>query len=253
MNMPNLRRMVTGLGAWLQFEKQCGREYLFSERYLAAPLGQILSGLYGNRIWPEYEHPVLAPMASRGDKPRIDFVVFNEAQHPSVVIETKWAANGGPSIEQVAWDMIRLELAASFWRSTAYFILAGRRRYLQQLMANKKFHAGGDAPGSQPLLPRPGGNTKVILHPARRHQLRLFRGIFTDKQETAFAENFSASAARPYPAEVASSEFQVFGWAITPSRERTTFMPSAIKDYRVSGLEVARHRRTPPSAGGEGA
>lgn len=45
--MKLVRRLVEGVGAWLQFETHCNRRGLFGERYLSVPIGQILGAVYG--------------------------------------------------------------------------------------------------------------------------------------------------------------------------------------------------------------
>jgi hypothetical protein len=43
------RLLADGVGSWLQYEHACGHSGLFSEKYLAQPIGHILSGRSGNR------------------------------------------------------------------------------------------------------------------------------------------------------------------------------------------------------------
>ena len=59
MNYANL--LADGVGSWLQYEHACGHSGLFSEKYLAQPVGHILSARSGNRALAEYIHPILKP------------------------------------------------------------------------------------------------------------------------------------------------------------------------------------------------
>jgi hypothetical protein len=52
-----LRRSLSeGISSWLTFEKCSGREGLFSEKYMALPISQILAHHFGNSV--EAEHRV---------------------------------------------------------------------------------------------------------------------------------------------------------------------------------------------------
>jgi hypothetical protein len=52
-------KLSKGLGGWLMFEHHSHRADLFSEKYLASGIGNILAGNYRTKILAEYTHPVL--------------------------------------------------------------------------------------------------------------------------------------------------------------------------------------------------
>jgi hypothetical protein len=58
--MDYAKLLAHGVGSWLQYEHACGHSELFSEKYLAQPIGNILSGQTGNRARAEFTHPVLS-------------------------------------------------------------------------------------------------------------------------------------------------------------------------------------------------
>jgi hypothetical protein len=61
------------------------------EKYLAHPIGNILSGQSGERTIAEFVHPVLAPMAhGPGRRPAIDFAVCDPYPKIAVGVESKW-------------------------------------------------------------------------------------------------------------------------------------------------------------------
>ena len=57
--MNKFAKIAEGLASWLNFELRAGREDLFSESYLAQPLGQLIQYRYKGRVRSEIEHPVL--------------------------------------------------------------------------------------------------------------------------------------------------------------------------------------------------
>jgi len=83
------RDLSEGVAAWLTFERHSGREGLFSEKYLALPVAQILASHFGGSVEAEHNHPVLSDLGRRGRPPQLDFIVRNSGQ-VSLVVESKW-------------------------------------------------------------------------------------------------------------------------------------------------------------------
>ena len=133
------RKLTEGVGAWLHFEYCCGRSGLFDEKYLAAAVGQILSGTYQDRVIAEYPHPVLAPLQSLGRRPAVDFVVCENYPRVTIAVESKWAGSSHTTPETVLWDLIRLELVAHAHGATGVFLIAGQRGDLDKLFFSTAF------------------------------------------------------------------------------------------------------------------
>src|SRR5262249_8205570 len=131
----NYARLLTeGVGSWLHFEYLCDRSGLFSEKYLAHPIGQILSARSANRTIAEYKHPVLAPLAKgAGRRPEVDFVICESYPTISLAVESKWVGQSEPSVESILWDLIRLELIAHQEEARCFFVLGGKRSALETL------------------------------------------------------------------------------------------------------------------------
>ena len=119
--------MAEGTGSWLLFEFHCKRGDLFSEKYLATPIGQILLGLFPGRIMAEQNHPVLFQPGKVGRPPQIDFVILNEGDKKwNVAVETKWETYTPLSIVDMVWDLIRLELLVYHNHCpNTYFLISG--------------------------------------------------------------------------------------------------------------------------------
>ena len=122
-----LRRVLSeGVSAWLTFEKHSGREGLFSEKYLALPISQILSNHFYGNVEAEHNHPVLTIENKRGRPPQLDFVV-RDTQKIVLVAESKWIGASNVNVADVVWDCVRLELAANYYKCESLFILAGEK------------------------------------------------------------------------------------------------------------------------------
>jgi len=125
--MDYAKLLTQGVGAWLHFENACGRSELFSERYMASPIGQILYARSGNRAHAEVKHPVLEKLAKGpGRRPEIDFVVYDRHHKVSIAVESKWIGSTTPSIKSILWDLIRLEMVAHHEKSRSFFVLGGQ-------------------------------------------------------------------------------------------------------------------------------
>lgn len=100
--MRPVRKLVEAINSWLDFEVMCKREGLFSECYMAYPIGQFLSAYYKHNLTAEYLHPILAPLkAGRGDKPRIDFAVIDDNEQLVLAIETKWLSSSQTLVRDI--------------------------------------------------------------------------------------------------------------------------------------------------------
>ncbi len=133
------KELSEGVAAWLTFEKYSGREGLFSEKYLALPVAQILSNHFGGCVSAEHNHPVLSGGGRKGRPPQLDFIVHtgNEA---SLAVETKWIGATSVKVEDVVWDCVRLELAANHYRCDGIFLLAGKKGDVEQVLSSVAFN-----------------------------------------------------------------------------------------------------------------
>ena len=92
----DLPRAVT---SWLTFESACNRQELFSEYYLAKPIGEYLQANTVGILKSEYDHPVLSSYDA-GRNPQIDFVILRNGQNSNIcfALEVKWIRKGTISI-----------------------------------------------------------------------------------------------------------------------------------------------------------
>lgn len=200
----NLRKLVEAVGLWLQFERLCRRQELFSESYLCYPAGQFLQARYASQLRTEFEHPVLAPLRTgRGDKPRVDFAVMGGEGTPTIAVETKWLNSSSDLTVQTIRDLVRLELLAHEYGTQCLFLLAGTRRDLRSFVTQKHFLAHPEHANSRTLLPHEGRRESASLwldtrtqyrHSLLKKSLERFKGI-------EIARAIVLHRIGPYPAE----------------------------------------------------
>jgi hypothetical protein len=232
----NLARLLSrGVGSWLHFEQASNRSGLFGEKYLALPIGQILSGRLGERVVAEFRHPVLAPlMEGRGRRPEVDFVVFGEKPRISVALESKWVGSTKLSIQSILWDLVRLELIAHEEEAECFFVLGGQKRRIDELFAHRIFAA------DRKWYPHPlmefthNGQHKVHLLPVAKHRNPMLKAMLKDYQTFPFPHHIVARRSTPFPDPCAGSLPQIYVWKIAASVKRQIFQPGQIDAYRMT-------------------
>lgn len=224
--------LTNGVGAWLNFEAACQRTSLFSEKYMAHPIGQILNAASGGRTIAEYKHPVLAPqMTARGRRPEVDFVVVDRESNVTLAVESKWIGRTTPSIEKIFWDLIRLEMLANRG-IRCLFVLGGKRKSLDQFFCHPAFDASDNRKLWSPLL-RCDSNVQhsTTLGPTVEARKAMLRKLFKDFQNFPFPHAVISRRSAPFPADPKSSSFQVYTWEIRSPANRMPFLPRKSPQY----------------------
>lgn len=232
-NLANVqRRLAEGTASWLNYEFQCNRGDLFSEKYLALPVGQLLKAALPSaaieRVEAEVNHPVLAAAATgSGRKPQLDFVI-QESGKITVAVETKWSSRGDINLGDILWDLVRLELIAHDTGAKCYFVLAGFGKRLDKIFKNPDFIKTNAQQKISSILPIPA------LPDSRR--FRLDDGFFPGRDDlyarmkkypgVKYPSVVGCTAPHFFPATSINSTFQVYVWSITSSTVRHRFHPS---------------------------
>lgn len=147
-----LRRALSdGIASWLTFEKCSGREGLFSEKYMALPISQILAHHFGASVEAEHNHPVLAVGKRRGRPPQLDFIVKGNKE-VSLAVESKWIGTTSVKVADVIWDCVRLELAANYYNCDGLFILAGEKGKVDKCLESSAFNPKTNKGKPSPVL-----------------------------------------------------------------------------------------------------
>lgn len=231
--MTDFAKILTqGIGGWLQFERACGRVELFSEKYLAQPIGQILSGQSNNRARSEYKHPILAPLSKGpGRRPEIDFVVCDPYPKIKIAVESKWIGKTKPTVQSILWDLIRLELLAHHEGARCFFILGGKRSRLEEFFAQVTF-SDSDAKPPRPILRHDNNvRSRTNLVPIDKVRIPMLKALFQNYQNEEFPHRIITRRAAPFPDTAKSDGFQIYTWEILSAGKRDTFRPKNSKHY----------------------
>lgn len=212
-NLNNVqRRLAEGTSSWLMFEFHCKRGDLFSEKYLTVPVGQILTGLFPGQIKSEINHPNLQT-GNAGRPPQLDFIVLNGAKW-EVVVETKWVGKSVISIDQIIWDLMRLEILAREKNLTCYFILSGFSKKIVPIIENT--HFSKNAPVT-PVVTR-AKNTKIYID--LQNQAQIVKNLLNSRMQkypaAFFSEVISCDYPHFYPDATINMSFQTYVWKINP-------------------------------------
>lgn len=230
MNRPN--KIAIGLNAWLTFEQMCKREPLFSEAYLAYPIGQLLATRYGARLVAEYPHPVLSPLKkSSGDKPRLDFAVLKPDGRLELAIETKWLSSSNKLHRDVLRDLVRLELIRHAHSCEAWFIIAGPAHLFQNLVGSSKFQGHPLHLNSKPILPYGINNEGVVrLNPIPRFREKLIKEVLEPFGEIEMRNIIHLTKFGPYPSDAQGKSYVVYLWRLNSRGALGRFSPPKVPD-----------------------
>lgn len=232
------RLLAHGISGWLQFEFACQRAPVFSEKYLTVPIAQILNTKFGDKVHAEIKHPILGlKTLGRGRPPEIDFVVYGNNQEIKVAIESKWVGKNvsKKTVERVFWDLTRLAMIGNNQDVTCCFILAGRRKDLENLFSNKYFRGEKDAKGRyRPILKtRPSDFMDVRLDSPKADRLQFLKPIFKLCQDIDLPMRLGTGHLYYGPKDANKYEYQVYVWEVLPHKQKIVFKPKNHKHYKV--------------------
>lgn len=212
-----LRKSISeGLSAWLTFEHQCGRDSLFSEKYLTLPIAQILSGNTSGKVLAEHDHPILTRPGVDGRRPQLDFAV-EEKGAITLVAETKWAGDKGVSVASVVWDCVRLELAAHHYGCEALFILAGTRASVDQMLSSKPLNPKTSRGNPSPVLGLDGlGRSSVNVQSPKRDFGPALHKKLNAYPHVKYPRSFVCGMGTRIPKTASASAYTVAVWHIQP-------------------------------------
>lgn len=219
-----LRRSLSeGLSSWLTFERHCGREGLFSERYLALPISQILSNHFNGHVEGEHNHPVLSTQGRRGRPPQLDFIVKKDDKI-SLVVESKWAGATGISVTDIVWDCVRLELAAHHYGCDGVFILAGQKDKVEKLLDSQPYNPNTSRGNPSPILGLNGrGRSSVNIQSPRRDFGPALHEYLRSYPKVQYPRSFICGMGLQVPKDASSSSLTAVIWHIQPERKDKRF------------------------------
>ncbi len=219
-----LRKSISeGLSSWLTFEHQCRRDDLFSERYLALPIAQILAANTPGKVLAEHNHPVLALPGADGRPLQLDFVV-EESGKITLVVETKWAGAKGVSVASVVWDCVRLELAAHYYGCDALFILAGTRATVDKMLSSAPLNPKTSRGKPSPVLGLNGvGRTSVNVQSPKRDFGPALHKKMSAYPHVKYPRSFVCGTGTQIPKDPTASAYTAAVWHIQPEAANKHF------------------------------
>jgi len=228
--MNTYSKIADGLASWLNFEKRTKRESLFSEYYLAQPLGQLLQAHFGTSVQAEVEHPVLsATHLSPGRKPSIDFVVSNANGGFELAIETKWVSSSTTLMRDIIRDVVRLDLLTPQFAQKALRVVAGKKRDFTELFANRYFEPHPQHLSSNYLLPLGNHTTaSVRFVPIPKFRQELFEKVLEIYKDQTISCSIPMTRSGPFPRNPNSDQYEVYIWRIRKYEPVAKFKPSEI-------------------------
>jgi hypothetical protein len=149
--------LAYAVAAWVHFEALCKRTSLFSERYLAHPIGQYLIACEGSVVEPEVSHPALAGR-------RADFAIKNPNHSLRDIFETKFVTAGRDFTQEIFYDPIRLESASPLLSGgSAWLLIAGLGERIKEDVLEEPGPVGPADPPFQAILgPSLGDPPRVV-------------------------------------------------------------------------------------------
>jgi hypothetical protein len=207
-----------GISSWLRFEHHAGREELFSERYLALPIAQILQHCVGGKVVAESDHPVLAPVAKGGRPPQLDFIVKDDADEVVLAVESKWAATSGVAIADVLWDCVRLELAADHYQCPAIFILAGTRAQVDRVLRSPSFSTKNSRMEPTFVLQlHQSGKRSVRVNSYKDAYIVPLHNVLRNYPGIAWPSELNCSTGTQVPQAASANSYTAVVWHIEPA------------------------------------
>lgn len=215
-NLDNVqRRLVEGTASWLLFEFHCKRGDLFGEKYLATPVGQILASRFGRKVKAEVNHPVLTNKVV-GRPPQVEFAI-EENGTLRVVVESKWTGRSTIGLDDILWDLMRLELLAHKFGSECYFVLGGFRKKLLPLLARTHF-AGNPANPANAVTLKHKTNVVVPMHRLSGWLATSIKDRMKRHQNVKFPTAIVCEIPHIYPTSGINMTFQVYAWRVRPDK-----------------------------------
>jgi hypothetical protein len=172
-----------------------------------------------------------------GRRPEVDFVVVQNYPKIICAVESKWVGAAGIKMEDVIWDVLRLELIAHTENADAYFVLAGRRRHVGEFLSSKAFTGTVRSKGKirTILKMRPQPRIK-ITNPLPERQAQ-FQKVLADYQNLSFPAEIATSVGEMYPETCPNFQYQAYAWRVLAPGSVRRFYP---RDHKLYAPPICR-------------
>jgi hypothetical protein len=159
-----------------------------------------------------------------GKRPAIDFVVFGDYPKVEIAVESKWFGKTNVAIEDIVWDLVRLELLANEG-ARCLFVMGGKRRSLDALFGNPAFAKGTSNRRKKPFLHHRSNTLHTIaIGPIDKKKLGILSPMFEKFPDLEFPFLIVTRRTAPSPENTNIEGYQVYVWEISPVGNRSTFL-----------------------------
>jgi hypothetical protein len=226
--MNTFSKIADGLASWLNFEVRAGRKNLFSEAYLANPLGQLLQYRFPGRVIAEVQHPILGPeMSGPGRRPSIDFVIDGGRRPYEIAIETKWISKSPTLLRDIVRDVIRLDMLNPGFAKECILVVAGRRGDFEELFAQEQFQPHPTDIKRKHILPMNNySKSSVRMVPTPKFRKDLYTSVLKPYRTLEISKTIPLERSGPYPKNANINTYQVYIWRIRKYYEGEKFTPN---------------------------
>ena len=208
-------KLSKGLGGWLMYEHHSHRADLFSEKYLAAGIGNILSGNFRDKVITEFNHPILKNKKA-GRPPQIDFVIRNDDKI-NLAVESKWfgtKTSSSPKSIDVLWDLIRLEILNFAYNSNTLFVIAGKKSQIDKFFTCNDFVDKTSTGKSRNLLSIRNSGFVLDLIGCSNERLKMICKLSEKYKTVEFPSKITISRLYKFPTDATNFENEVCVWSI---------------------------------------
>jgi hypothetical protein len=227
------RRLSEGVASWILYEYHSFRANLIEEKYLITPINSILSGIYRSQVISEFTHPILeAHRMGVGRPPQIDFVIKNHQQKIEIAVESKWYGNSPVKVEDILWDLIRLELLSYEYETKCYFVIGGQKRRLRELFSSARFQEPKTKGSKRPILRLTKERKQSVrLDNPPPQRISLIKGKMQQYKDVLMPSSIITGYPSIYPDVCRNIDYQVYVWEISSYKNKPRFYPRENKNY----------------------
>lgn len=218
LNHPR-RRLAEGVSSWLLYEFHCNRGELFSEKYIAHPVGSLLANTMNGIVIAEFPHKLLI---NNANPPKIDFAVFKDERSkndlrmhetPLAVVETKWISRTYVSPESILYDFYRLSLLVDNDETEGYFVLSGFAKMIKNTLEGKSFQKKNGNKTIIPITARSGEMALRLSH-IQDSLVAAVKDRFAKYKDVKLPDSVLISPPVVFPAQGNNLTFSTYCWRI---------------------------------------
>jgi hypothetical protein len=162
----------------------------------------------------------------------VDFAYCDPYPTVKVAIETKWIGRTRVFVEDLIWDMIRLEMISAGSGAECIFMIGGKRKQLEVLFESEIFAGPSSAYNRKPIMYwKSNVFNRFSITPINPHRVPLLRGVFKGAPDIDYPQHVVTRRTEPFPKNCGLNEYQVYSWKVTPAINRMTFRAKQSPKY----------------------